>query len=92
MIDYIQDRWEAPYPTKEQTEAVNAYLHSVYAYGNGTMSETNIAHRKIAMQKITINVIRVLDHEQLDHLQGVLNHIAEDKEYYMSEQGYGLGR
>ena len=24
MIDYIQDRWAAPYPTKEQTEAVNA--------------------------------------------------------------------
>ena len=25
MIDYIQDRWAAPYPSKEQTEAVNAY-------------------------------------------------------------------
>ena len=31
MIDYIQDKWAAPYPSKEQTEAVNAYLHSVHA-------------------------------------------------------------
>ena len=23
MVDYIQDRWAAPYPSKEQTEAVN---------------------------------------------------------------------
>ena len=92
MIDYIQDRWAAPYPSKEQTEAVNAYLRSVHADGDGTMNETNIAHRKIASQEITINAIRVLDHEQLDHLQDVLNHIAEDREFYMPEREYGLGR
>ena len=92
MVDYIQDRWAAPYPTKEQTEAVNAYLRSVHADGDGTMNETNIAHRKIASQEITINAIRVLDHDQLDRLQDVLNHIAEDKEYYMPEREYGLGR
>ena len=45
MVDYIQDRWAAPYPSKEQTEAVNAYLRSVHADGDGTMSENNIAHR-----------------------------------------------
>ena len=87
MVGYIQDRWAAPYPTKEQTEAVNAYLHSVHADG-----ETDIAHRKIASQEITINAIRVLDHDQLNRLQDVLNHIAEDKEYYMPEREYGLGR
>lgn len=92
MVDYIQDRWAAPYPSKEQTEAVNDYLRSVHANGDGTMNETAIAHRKIATQKITINAIRVLDHEQLDRLQDVLNHIAADKEYYMPERGYGLGR
>ena len=92
MIDYIQDRWAASYPSKEQTEAVNAYLRSVHADGDGTMNETNIAHRKIASQEITINAIRVLDHEQLDHLQDVLNHIAEDREFYMPEREYGLGR
>ncbi len=92
MIGYIQDRWATPYPTKEQTEAVNAYLRSVHADGDGTMNETNIAHRKIASQEITINSIRVLDHDQLDRLQDVLNHIAEDKGYYMPEQEYGLGR
>ena len=86
MVDYIQDRWAAPYPSKEQTEAVNAYLRSVHADGGGTMSETDIAHRRIATQKITINAIRVLDHDQLDRLQDVLNHIAADREYYMPEQ------
>ena len=92
MIDYIQDKWAAPYPSKEQTEAVNAYLRSVHADGDGTMSESNIAHRRIATQKITISAIRVLDHEQLDRLQDVLNRIAADREYHMPEHGYGMGR
>lgn len=92
MIDYIQDKWAAPYPSKEQTEAVNDYLRSVHADGDGTMEETAIAHRKMATQKITINAIRVLDHDQLDRLQDVLNHIAADREYHMPEHGYGMGR
>ena len=92
MVGYIQDRWAAPYPSKEQTDAVNAYLRSVHADGDGTMSESNIAHRRIATQKITINAIRVLDHDQLDRLQDVLNHIAADREYYMPEQRQGIGR
>ena len=92
MVDYVQDRWAAPYPTKEQAEAVNSYLRSVHADGDGTMNETNIAHRRIAVQQITINAIRVLDREQLDHLQDVLSRIAEDREYYMPEREYGLGR
>ena len=29
MVDYISDRFPAAYPSKEQTEAVNTYLHSV---------------------------------------------------------------
>ena len=87
MIDYIQDRWAAAYPSKEQTEAVNAYLCSVHADGDGTMSETNIEHRRIATQRITINAIRVLDSEQLARLQDVLNRIAADKEYYRPERG-----
>ena len=92
MVDYIQDRWVAPYLSKEQTEAVNAYLRCVHADGGSTMSETDIAHRRIATQKITINAIRVLDHEQLDRLQDVLNHIAADREYYMPERRQGMGR
>ena len=92
MIDYIQDQWAASYPSKEQTEAVNAYLRSVHADGDGAMNETNIEHRRIATQRITINAIRVLDSEQLDRLQDVLNRIAADREYYMRERGYGLGR
>ncbi|WP_288084714.1 MULTISPECIES: hypothetical protein [Bacteroidales] len=92
MVDYIQDRWAAPYPSKEQTEAVNAYLSSVHADGDGAMNETNIEHRRIATQRITINAIRVLDHDQLERLQDVLNRIAADREYYMPERGYGLGR
>lgn len=92
MVDYIQDRWAAPYPSKEQTEAVNAYLSSVHVDGDGAMNETNIEHRRIATQRITINAIRVLDHDQLERLQDVLNRIAADREYYMPERGYGLGR
>lgn len=92
MVDYIQDRWAAPFPSKEQTEAVNDYLRSVHADKGGVLNETDIAHRKIASEKITINAIRLLDHDQLDRLQDVLNHIAEDREYYMSEKRYGMSR
>ena len=90
MIDYIQDKNAAPYPTKEQTHAVNDYLRSVHADGDGKMSVNNIAYRKIASHDITINAIRVLDTAQLNRLQCVLNHISEDKEYYMHERKRGL--
>lgn len=92
MVEYVLDPYPAAYPSKEQTEAVNAYLHSVGADGDGTMSETNCEHRRIASQKITINAIRTLDQRQQDRLQDVLDHIAYDKEYYMPECGYGMGR
>lgn len=92
MVDYISDRFPAAYPSKEQTEAVNAYLHFVYADGDGTMSEKNCEHRRIASQQITINAIRVLDRPQLDRLQQVLDHIVYDKEYYIPERGYGMRR
>lgn len=92
MVEYIQDRYPAAYPNKAQTEAVNAYLHAVGADGDGTMSETNCEHRRIASQTVTINAIRVLDSRQLDRLQNVLDHIAYDKEYYMPERNYGIGR
>mgnify|MGYP001666924946 CR=1 FL=1 len=75
-----------------QTEAVNDYLRSVYADGDGSMSERNCEHRRIASQKITIAAIPVLDNYQLDKLQNVLDHIAYDKEYYMPERGYGMHR
>lgn len=92
MVDYISDRYHAAYPSKEQTEAVNTYLHSIYADGDGTMSERNCEHRRIASQKITINAIQVLDSPQLDRLQRVLDHIVYDKEYYMPERGFGMRR
>lgn len=92
MVEYIQDRYPAAYPSKAQTEAVNVYLHAVGADGDGTMSETNSEHRRIASQTVTINAIRVLDSRQLDRLQNVLDHIAYNKEYYMPEQNYGMGR
>ena len=34
MVEYIQDRYPAAYPSKAQTEAVNDYLRSVYADGD----------------------------------------------------------
>lgn len=92
MVEYIQDRYPAAYPSKAQTEAVNDYLRSVYADGDGSMSERNCEHRRIASQNITIATIRVLDSRQLDRLQDVLDHIAYDREYYMPERGHGMHR
>ena len=92
MVEYIQDRYPAAYPSKAQTEAVNDYLRSVYADGEGSMSERNREHRRIASQNITIAAIRVLDSRQLDRLQDVLDHIAYDREYYMPERGHGMHR
>ena len=45
MVEYIQGRYPAAYPSKAQTEAVNDYLRSVYADGDGSMSERNREHR-----------------------------------------------
>lgn len=92
MAEYVQDRRPAAYPSKEQTEAVNDYLRSVHADGDGNMSEQNCEHRRIASQKITIAAIRLLDSRQLDRLQDVLDHIAYDREYYMPERGCGMHR
>ncbi len=92
MAEYVQDRCPAAYPSKEQTEAVNDYLRSVHADGDGSMSEQNCEHRRIASQKITIAAIRLLDSRQLDRLQDVLDHIAYDREYYMPERGCGMHR
>ena len=92
MVEYIQGRYPAAYPSKAQTEAVNDYLRSVYADGDGSMSERNREHRRIASQNITITAIRVLDSRQLDRLQDVLDHIAYDREYYMPERGCGIHR
>ena len=90
MTEYIQDRYPATYPSKQQTEAVNNYLQSVHADGDGTMSESNCEHRRIASQNITIAAIRVLDNRELDRLQNVLDHIAYNREYYMPERGQGM--
>lgn len=80
------------FPSKEQTMAVNEYLHSVHADGDGSMSEVNCEHRRIASQRITIAAIRMLDTEQQNRLQDILDHIAYDKEYYMPERGFGMRR
>ena len=90
MVTYVQDRYPSTFPSKEQTEAVNDYLRSVHADGDGTISESE--HRRIASQNITIAAIRVLDSQQLDRLQNVLNHIAYDRKYYMPERGCGMHR
>ncbi len=92
MVAYIQDRYPSTFPSKEQTDAVNDYLRSVYADGDGSMSEWNCEHRRITSQNITIAAIRMLDSRQLDRLQNVLDHIAYDKEYYMPERGCGMHR
>ena len=92
MIDYVTERCPAAYPSRKQTEAVNAYLKSVHADGDGSMSTRNCEHRRIASMKITIHCIRALGHVELDRLQSVLDRIAYDKEYYMPERGCGFHR
>lgn len=92
MIDYVTERCPAAYPSRKQTEAVNAYLKSVHADGDGSMSLRNCEHRRIASMKITIHSIPALNHAELDRLQSVLDRIAYDKEYYMPERGCGFHR
>ena len=92
MVTYVQNRYLSTFPSKEQTEAVNDYLRSAHADGDGSMSERNCEHRRIASQNITIASIRVLDSRQLDRLQNVLDHIAYDKEYYIPERDCGMHR
>ena len=58
MVAYVQDRYPSTFPSKEQTMAVNEYLHSVHADGDGSMSEANCEHRRIASQRITIAAIK----------------------------------
>ena len=59
MVTYVQDRYPSTFPSKEQTEAVNNYLRSVHADGDGSTSERNCEHRRIASQNITIAAIDV---------------------------------
>lgn len=92
MIDYVTERCPGAYPSRKQTEAVNAYLKSVHADGDGSMSTRNCEHRRIASMKITIHCIPALGHAELDRLQSVLDRIAYDKEYYMPERGCGFHR
>lgn len=92
MVAYVQDRYPSTFPSKEQAEAVNDYLKSVQADGDGSMSERNCEHRRIASQNITIAAIRVLNSQQLDRLQNVLDHIAYDREYYMPVRSCGMHR
>ena len=33
MVDYIQDRWAAPYPSKEQTDAVQCCPNKKLTFG-----------------------------------------------------------
>ena len=87
MTDYVTDRFPSAYPSREQTEAVNAYLRAVHADGDGTMSKTNCEHRRIASQQITLSAVRLLD-----RLQNVLDHIAYDKDYCMPERRNGWHR
>lgn len=62
------------------------------ADGDGTMSRENCEHRRIASQRITINAIRLLDWEQQNRLQDVLDHISYDRNYYLPERGWKMGR
>ena len=90
MVEYIQDRYPAAYPSREQTEAVNDYLDIYCKPKHEHMTESECEHRRLASQNITIAAIRVLDEKELDRLQDLLDHIFYDREYYLPERHYGL--
>lgn len=89
MAVYVQDRFPADFPSKEQTEAVNSYLDSVCKPEHEPMTETECEHRRLASHKITIAAIRVLGKTELDRMQNVLDHISYDREYHMPERQRG---
>lgn len=89
MAVYVQDRFPAAFPSKEQTEAVNRYLDSICKPEHEPMTETECEHRRLASHKITIAAIRVLDKTELGRMQDVLDHISYDREYHMPEKQRG---
>lgn len=89
MAVYVQDRFLAAYPSKEQTETVNNYLDSICKPKHEPMTETECEHRRLASHKITIVAIRVLDRSEQERMQDVLDHISYDREYHMPERQRG---
>ena len=86
MAVYVQDRFPAAFPSKEQTEAVNSYLDSICKPKHEPMTEIECEHRRLASHKITIAAICVLDRSEQERLQDVLDHISYDREYYLPER------
>ena len=79
MAVYVQDRFPAAFPSKEQTEAVNSYLDSICKPKHEPMTEIECEHRRLASHKITIAAICVLDRSEQERLQDVLDHISYDR-------------
>ena len=84
--------YSRPLPCGISEQRTDRSCERLPADGDGSMSEKNCEHRRIASQNITIAAIRILDSRQLDRLQNVLDHIAYDREYYMPERGCGMHR
>lgn len=89
MAEYITEHFPPTYPSKEQTQAVNEYLDRACPPSNFPMIEKECEHRRIAAQRLVIDSIQVLSHDQLNKLSNVLDHIAYDRDYYMPERGVG---
>ena len=53
MAVYVQDRFPAAFPSKEQTEAVNSYLDSICKPKHEPMTETECEHRRLASVSLT---------------------------------------
>ncbi|HCN53861.1 MAG TPA: hypothetical protein DIS88_08760 [Prevotella sp.] len=92
MAEYITQRFRPAFPSKEQAQAVNAYLDRICPPSNYPITETECEHRRIAAQQLVIDSIQVLNHDELDKLSDVLDHIAYDRDYYMPERRAGWHR
>lgn len=59
-------------------DAFNDYYDAIKTPGVKTSEENDIAHRKILAQKVSIDCIHKLSHEQLQQLDKVLKEIASE--------------
>ena len=75
MAEYITQRFRPAFLSKEQAQAVNAYLDRICPPSNYPITETECEHRRIAAQQLVIDSIQVLNHDELDKLSDVLDHI-----------------
>jgi hypothetical protein len=86
MAEYVRDPFPNAYPSKEQTEAVNAYLDSLFTSKHDPMMPYESERRRISSMNIIIAAIYSCSGSELARMQEVLEQIAYNRDYYMPEK------